>query len=243
MTSIGRDRVVGDSDWFGRSLAAAAPGAWLLARLVLGVEFFRAGVEKLGAAGWTAAPVGAAVKGFLQGALDKAAAGGQHAEVGAWFASLTRGIFLPHVQLFAYLVTYGELLVGIALILGLFTRVSLVFGVIMNLSFLFAGTTSTNPQMVILAVVLLFLGSGGAALAVDLWILPALADAVGSGVTRIWQRTVIVIGAATGMALICITTGVLTWLAAAVVAAAVSIAASRLGPREASGTPAAGTTR
>jgi thiosulfate dehydrogenase [quinone] large subunit len=38
-------------------------------------------------------------------------------------------------------VAFGELLVGIALIVGIFTHFSALMGVIMNLAFLFAGST------------------------------------------------------------------------------------------------------
>ena len=46
---------------------------------------------------------------------------------------------------------YGELLVGAALILGLFTGLAAFFGGLMNASYLLAGTVSINPVLFILA--------------------------------------------------------------------------------------------
>jgi thiosulfate dehydrogenase (quinone) large subunit len=106
--------------------AAFAPGAWLFVRLVLGIEWLRAGIEKLGEPGWTASPQGGAVAGFLKGALAKT--GGAHPEVQGWFTGLTEQALLPSSALLAHLVTYGEVLVGLALIAGLFTRFAAASG-------------------------------------------------------------------------------------------------------------------
>ncbi len=53
--------------------------------------------------------------------------------------------------MFSYFVAYGEVLVGIALILGLLTGIAAFFGGLMNASFLLAGTVSMNPVLFILA--------------------------------------------------------------------------------------------
>jgi thiosulfate dehydrogenase [quinone] large subunit len=49
----------------------------------------------------------------------------------------------------SYLVAYGELLVGIALIVGIFTRFSALMGVVMALAFLLAGTTSSGLPLLL----------------------------------------------------------------------------------------------
>jgi thiosulfate dehydrogenase [quinone] large subunit len=53
---------------------------------------------------------------------------------------------------FAKLVAYGELLVGIALILGAFTGIAAFFGGMMNFNFMLAGSASTNPLLFVIAV-------------------------------------------------------------------------------------------
>jgi thiosulfate dehydrogenase (quinone) large subunit len=50
-------------------------------------------------------------------------------------------------------VAFGELLVGIALIVGIFTHIAALMGVLMNLAFLLAESTSTNPQLLMIALV------------------------------------------------------------------------------------------
>ena len=142
---------------------------WLVARLWLGYEWLMAGIEKVfgeGSIGWVGAKAGTGVTGFLKGAIAKSAlAEGfdpiktPHPAVQDWYAYLARDVFLPNATLFSYLVAYGELLVGIALIVGIFTHFSALMGVLMNLAFLFAGSTSTNPQMLVVGLVIVLVGS------------------------------------------------------------------------------------
>ena len=135
---------------------------WLVLRLWLGYSWVTAGIGKVfgeGSAAWVGPNAGTAVAGFLKGAIAKSAlAPGfdptktPNPAVQEWYASLVQNAFLPNATLFSYLVAYGELLVGIALIVGIFTRFSAVMGVIMNLSYLFAGASSTNPQMLVVGL-------------------------------------------------------------------------------------------
>jgi thiosulfate dehydrogenase (quinone) large subunit len=141
---------------------------WLIARLWLGYEWLMGGIEKVfgeGSAAWVGPNAGTGVIGFLKGAIAKSAlADGfdpiktPHPAVQEWYATLARDIFLPNATAFSYLVAYGELLVGIALILGIFTHFSALMGVIMNLAFLFAGSTSTNPQMLVVGLAIVLAG-------------------------------------------------------------------------------------
>jgi thiosulfate dehydrogenase (quinone) large subunit len=141
---------------------------WLVARLWLGYEWISGGIEKVfgaGSAVWVGPKAGTAVTGFLNGAIAKSAlAPGfdpvktPHPAVQDWYAILVRDYFLPNAVAFSYLVAFGELLVGIALIVGLFTHFAALMGVLMNLAFLFAGTTSTNPQMLVVALTIVLAG-------------------------------------------------------------------------------------
>ena len=141
---------------------------WLIARLWLGYEWLMAGYEKVfgeGSAAYVGSKAGSGVAGFLKGALAKStlnptlpAAQAAHPTVQTWYAYLVRDVFLPNATLFSYLVAFGELLVGIALIVGIFTHFAAVMGVVMNLAYLFAGTTSTNPNMLVVGLVILLAG-------------------------------------------------------------------------------------
>lgn len=144
---------------------------WLMARLWLGYEWFIHGIEKVfgpGSEKWVGSEAGVAVTGFLNGAIAKSPLApdfnpvtNPHPAVQEWYARLAQDYFLPNAALFSYMVAYGELLVGLALLLGIFTHFSALMGVMMNAAFLFAGTTSTNPNMLIVGMVILL--AGGAA--------------------------------------------------------------------------------
>lgn len=140
-----------------------ASGILALFRLYLGYEFLVAGWGKITSGGFDAS-------GFLKGAI--AGATGEHPAVQSWWASFLEGFALPNVGLFNFLVPWGEFLVGIALILGIFTTFSALMGITMNFAFLFSGTVSTNAQMVLLAIFILVAGKNAGKYGLDRWILP-----------------------------------------------------------------------
>ena len=92
----------------------------------------------------------------------------------AWYAVFLKSVVLPNAQLWSYLVTFGEILVGIALILGLFTGIAAFFGSIMNLNYLLAGTVSTNPVLFVIATLLVLAWKIAGWWGLDRWVLPAL---------------------------------------------------------------------
>ncbi|MBW8351487.1 DoxX family membrane protein [Bacillus sp. IITD106] len=122
---------------------------WAVARIWLGLQWLEAGWHKLGAfdAG-----------GFLQGAIAKA--GGEFPAVQGWYADFLQNVALPNVKIINILIPWGEILVGLGLIVGALTLPALIAGAFMNLNFLLAGTISTNPILLALAVILLFVIKG-----------------------------------------------------------------------------------
>jgi thiosulfate dehydrogenase (quinone) large subunit len=84
------------------------------------------------AGAWLGATAGTAVAGFIKGALAKTA--GDHPDVSGWYATFLQQVALPNAAVFSYMVTFGEILVGVALILGLLTGVAAFFGGFMNAS-------------------------------------------------------------------------------------------------------------
>ena len=147
---------------------------WTILRLYLGYEWLTAGWGKLTnpAGVWVGAKSGAAVTGFINGALTKT--GGDHPDVSGWYASFLQNVALPNAVVFSYMVTFGEILVGIALILGLLTGVAAFFGGFMNTSFLFAGTVSTNPLLLLLAMLIVLAWRVAGHWGLDRWALPML---------------------------------------------------------------------
>lgn len=151
--------------------------AWTLVRIWLGWQWFEAGSGKVGQAGWTGDQAGTAVAGFLKGALGKAA--GDHPEVKGWYANFVENVAIPNAGVFGHLVAWGELLVGIGLILGALTSVAVLMGALMNLNFLLAGTSSSSPVMLVASLLILTVaGVHVKYYAVDRWIIPVLKEKV-----------------------------------------------------------------
>ncbi len=143
---------------------------WLIARLWLGYEWLMHGIEKVvgpGAARWVGADAGTGVAGFLKGAIAKSPLAENfdptktpHPAVAEWYATLARDVFLPNATLFSYLVAYGELLVGVALIVGIFSRFSGLMAAVMAPAFLLAGSTSGGlPILLTVALAVTMAGS------------------------------------------------------------------------------------
>lgn len=79
-----------------------------------------------------------------------------------------------HESWFAYVVTFGEILVGVALIVGALTGIAAFFGALMNMSFLLAGSASTNPVLFTAAIGLMLAWRVAGYYGVDRWLLPML---------------------------------------------------------------------
>lgn len=185
-------------------------GAWLFVRLVLGVEWVRGGLEKVGQAGWTEPPLGRSVSGFLKGAIAKSTEGA-HPEVPHWYHQLAEQVLLPNAELLGILVSYGEVLVGIALVLGFLTRIAALGGVTMNLAFLWAGTTSTNPPMLLLGVALVLFGTEAGRFGLDRWVLPRAEAWLPPGVARALPAVMLGLAVIVAGALALAVTDTATW--------------------------------
>ncbi|NMH69216.1 DoxX family protein [Bacillus sp. RO3] len=141
---------------------------WTVIRIWLGVQWLEAG--------WHKVSDGFDASGFLQGALVKAT--GDHPAVQAWYADFLKGFAIPNVELFNILIPWGELFVGVGLIIGFMTIPALLAGAFMNLNFLLAGTVSTNPILYTAAIILLFVGGGAYYWGVDHWVIPYVKQTV-----------------------------------------------------------------
>jgi len=115
---------------------------WLVVRLYAGWIWFQAGIEKVQNPLWVGPKSGVALTGFIMRALDKVS--GPHPDVQVWYADFLKNFVLGNAQSFSYAVAFGEVLVGVGLILGVFTGIAAFFGALMNMNFLLAGTVSTN---------------------------------------------------------------------------------------------------
>ena len=66
---------------------------------------------------------------------------------------------------------YGELLIGIGLILGAFTGVAAFFGGLMNWNFMMAGSGSTSPLLFVVAVGLILAWKVSGTIGADFFLL------------------------------------------------------------------------
>jgi len=145
-------------------LTPPAAVIWTVMRIWLGIQWLEAGIHKI-TGGFDAS-------GFLQGTLVKATS--ENPAVQGWYATFVENFAVPNVELFNILIPYGELLVGLGLVLGAATIPALIAGAFMNLNFLLAGTVSTNPILLTVAVVLLFVGTGAYYFGADRFAIPTL---------------------------------------------------------------------
>lgn len=135
----------------------------LILRLYLGYKWLTSGWGKITGGGFNAS-------GFLQGAVANAS--GENPTVQPWWGSFLEAVAIPNANLFTYLVMWGEVLVGIALILGIFTTFAALMGAIMNFAFLFSGTVSVNPQMLLWTIFILVAGYNAGRFGLDRYIFP-----------------------------------------------------------------------
>ena len=75
---------------------------------------------------------------------------------------------------FAPLILFGEIAVGLGLLLGALIGFAAFFGSLMNMSFMLAGSASTNPVMFTLAVGVMLAWQVAGYYGVDRWLLPLL---------------------------------------------------------------------
>ncbi|PLT48347.1 hypothetical protein B8V81_0479 [Paenibacillus pasadenensis] len=154
--------------WWRTNLAAAA--ALLLLRLYAGWNWTRSGWGKL--TGDEAFSAG----GFVQHAIaNPVLRSGTNEALYPTYVSFLEHFVSPQLGLFSLLVSWGELLVGLSLLLGLFTTAGAFFGLVMNFSFLFAGALSLNPWLILIGFLLVTGGRNAGRFGLDALVLPRLA--------------------------------------------------------------------
>ena len=122
---------------------------WLLPRLWLGWQWIDASSHKIGNPAWV--QTGEALKGFWASAV--AVQPGHTAISFDWYRSFIQAMLDAQAYTwFAKLVAYGELLIGIALIVGAFTGIAAFIAGFMNWNFMMAGSASVNPLFFVVAV-------------------------------------------------------------------------------------------
>ncbi|KYG33007.1 DoxX family protein [Alkalihalobacillus trypoxylicola] len=111
--------------------------------------------------------------GYLQNAVANPVMNGEVMKY-PLYVSFLENVAVPGADIFSVVVAWGEVLVGLGLIVGIFTSAAAFFGAVMNMAFLFAGTVSSNPWMVIVAFVIMAAGANAGRYGGDRWVLPYL---------------------------------------------------------------------
>ena len=146
---------------------------WLVLRVWLGYQWLEAALHKITDPAWVV--TGLAVKGFWERAVAVPPPPARPPVAFGWYRDFLQ--YLLDTQAYTWfgkLVAYGELLIGVALVLGAFVGVAAFFGAFMNWNFMMAGSASTNPVLFVIAVLLILAWKVAGYLGLDYYLLPLL---------------------------------------------------------------------
>ena len=146
---------------------------WLVVRVYVGYDFLTAGWHKFTTPAWMDGS-GQGIIGFWKGALGTTASGAPVITFDWYRGFLQFLVDTNSAGWFSYVIVFGELAVGIGLILGAFTGLAAAGGLVMNMAFMLAGTTSTNPVLAILGVLLILAWKNAGYIGLDRYLLPLL---------------------------------------------------------------------
>jgi thiosulfate dehydrogenase [quinone] large subunit len=145
---------------------------WLVVRVYIGYQWLTSGWGKFNNPAWM--DNGDAIMAYWTRALG-AAPDGKPIIVYDWYRVFIQALVDSGAHpWFAKLIVFGELAVGLGLIVGALVGVAAFFGALMNMSFLMAGTVSTNPVLFFLAILLILAWKNAGYLGVDRYLLPML---------------------------------------------------------------------
>jgi thiosulfate dehydrogenase (quinone) large subunit len=126
-----------------------------LLRIGFGLYFFATAIDKL-SKGWLTDP--GPMSQFVGGAL-------QRGQAEAFYRPFLEGVVLPNALLFSRSVALGELLVGISLVLGLFTVLGSLGSAFMVLNYMLMkgllNNAGSNDRLFLLASVVFIVTSAG----------------------------------------------------------------------------------
>ena len=141
---------------------------WLIIRVYLGYTWLASGWGKITNPAWQ---TGGPLRGFWENAISIPESG-RPAIAFDWYRSFIQFMLENQwYEWFADLIMYGEVLVGVALILGVFTGIAAFAGSFMNWNFIMAGAASTNGLMLTLSVLLILAWKVAGWYGLDRWLL------------------------------------------------------------------------
>jgi thiosulfate dehydrogenase (quinone) large subunit len=154
---------------------------WLPIRLFLGFAWLEAATHKITGGGWLDG--GSALHGFWTAAVAVPDQGRPPISY-EWYRDFINFLLSIHAEpWFAWLIVFGELAVAVGLIFGILTGFAAFFGALMNMSFLLAGSASTNPVLFTMAIGLILGWKVAGWIGLDRYLLPFVGVPWGSRVS------------------------------------------------------------
>ena len=158
---------------------------WLLVRLWLGYQWLEAGLHKVTDPKWVSG--GEALKSFWERALVTTPAGKPVIAVD-WYRGFIQQLYDAQAwSWFAPIIAWAEILVGVALIIGLFTGIAAFGGSVMNWSYVMAGTASTNMLMFGITALVILAWKTAGWYGLDRWVLPLVGTPWAPGRVRLYR--------------------------------------------------------
>ncbi len=151
---------------------------WLPIRLFVGWSWLDAGLHKFQDAKWM--DTGVAIRGYWERALGlQSVAAGAPAPKPTitydWWSEFIRTLYDGNAHTwFSKVIVFGEILVGLGLIVGALVGIAAFGGILMNVSFLLSGSTSSNPIMLLMGILLLLGWKVAGWIGLDRFLLPLL---------------------------------------------------------------------
>ena len=182
-------------DWLYRSHEASL--LWLVVRLWLGYQWVNAGYQKIWGAERSAFWFGngLGVKGFATAGVAGSATGKGGASYG-WWAAFLHNFVIPNASWIGKFISLAEILIGVALILGLFTGAAALAGLSLNIIYMFSGSAGVNPAFAVLSVLLVLAWRNAGWIGLDRFILAAgrLSHRSSDASSRLTHRRVAPVG-------------------------------------------------
>jgi thiosulfate dehydrogenase [quinone] large subunit len=150
---------------------------WLPIRLFLGFSWLVSGWGKFSDpdGAWIGANGGTALASYWERAVSIPEAPARPPITYDWYRDFIQFLLDGnHEGWFSILIVFGELAIGIGLILGALTGIAAFFGALMNMSFLLAGSASSNPVLFTAAIGLMLAWRVAGYYGLDRYLLPML---------------------------------------------------------------------
>jgi thiosulfate dehydrogenase [quinone] large subunit len=156
-----------------------AAALWLPIRLFVGWDWLTAGWHKFQDPKWL--DTGVALQGYWKNAVAVPAPPARAAITYDWWRAFLQFLLDNEAYTwFGKVITFGEMAVGLGLIFGALVGVAAAGGILMNMSFMLSGSTSSNPILLILAFAIILAWKVAGWLGLDRFLLPMLGTP--------WQR-------------------------------------------------------